>query len=72
MVEQSYLFLVAGILRGSVVTMGVLDRAKRASGLSSSKSQPYICLNCETRFNVQYHTCPVCGTYDVRRTEWVE
>jgi rRNA maturation endonuclease Nob1 len=54
-----------------VVTMGVLDRAKRASGLSSSEPLPYMCLECETQFDVQYHTCPVCGTYDIRRAKWV-
>jgi len=54
-----------------VVTMGVLDRAKRATGLSSQETLPYMCLNCETQFDVQYHTCPVCGTYDVRRAKWI-
>jgi len=54
-----------------VVTMGVLDRAKRASGLSSTETLPYLCLKCETRFDVRYHTCPVCDTYDIRRAKWV-
>jgi len=51
--------------------MGVLERAKRVSGLSSPESLPYVCLSCETRFNVQYHTCPACGGYDIRRAKWV-
>jgi rRNA maturation endonuclease Nob1 len=54
-----------------VVTMGVLERAKRASGLSSSETLPYMCIDCDTRFDVQYHTCPVCGKYDIRRAKWV-
>ncbi|MFB6140808.1 MAG: hypothetical protein ABEJ26_10280 [Halosimplex sp.] len=54
-----------------MVTMGVLERAKRASGLSEPEALPYVCLGCETGFDVQYHTCPVCGAYDVRRTKWV-
>ncbi|WP_167837378.1 hydrogenase maturation nickel metallochaperone HypA [Halosimplex halophilum] len=51
--------------------MGVLERAKRASGLSKSEASPYLCLACETQFDVQYHTCPVCGKYDIRRAKWV-
>lgn len=65
------LFLVVRVVSVHVVTMGVLERAKRVSGLSSPESLPYMCLNCEARFNVQYHTCPVCGTYDIRRAKWV-
>lgn len=51
--------------------MGVLDRAKRATGLSTRETLPYVCLDCETQFDVQYHTCPTCGAYDVRRSKWV-
>jgi hypothetical protein len=69
--ELSSLFLLAASLTTDVVMMGVLERAKRASGLSSPKALPYVCLGCETRFTVQYHACPVCGTYDVRRAKWV-
>jgi len=54
-----------------LVTMGVLERAKRASGLSQSEALPYVCLSCETQFDVQYHTCPACGKYDIRRAKWV-
>jgi rRNA maturation endonuclease Nob1 len=54
-----------------VVTMGVLERAKRASGLSKPETLPYVCVDCETQFDVQYHTCPVCGKYDIRRAKWV-
>jgi len=46
--------------------MGVLDRVKRASGLSTTVSSADPCR--ETRFDVEHHTCPVCGTYDNRRT----
>jgi len=54
--------------------MGVLDRAKEMSGVidADGKRPPYVCLACETPFEVQHHTCPVCGSFDVRRSKWVE
>lgn len=53
--------------------MGVLDRAKQVSGISEEQEEgsPYVCLACETVFEVQHHTCPACGSFDVRRSEWV-
>ncbi len=48
--------------------MGVLERAKRASGLSTPETLRYMCLECETQFDVQHHACPVCEAYDIRRT----
>jgi rRNA maturation endonuclease Nob1 len=53
--------------------MGVLDRAKQVSGLTEREDghRPYVCLACESPLPVQHHTCPVCGSFDVRRTEWV-
>lgn len=52
--------------------MGVIDRAKQVSGISEEETtHPYVCLNCETTFEVQYHECPSCGCFDVRRTEWL-
>ena len=54
--------------------MGVLDRAKEVSGISTAddESLPYVCLACETGFEVQHHRCPACGGFDVRSTEWVQ
>lgn len=54
--------------------MGVLDRAKEVSGISGSEDEslPYVCLACEAGFDVQHHRCPVCGSFDVRRTKWVQ
>jgi rRNA maturation endonuclease Nob1 len=54
--------------------MGVLDRAKVMSGLSDPEEErlPYVCLACETAFEVQYHKCPVCGSFDVRCSRWVQ
>jgi rRNA maturation endonuclease Nob1 len=54
--------------------MGVLDRAKEVSGLADSEDEslPYICLACETTFEVQHHACPVCGSFDVRCSKWVQ
>ena len=31
----------------------------------------YVCLACESGFDVQHHSCPVCGSYDLRRARWV-
>lgn len=54
--------------------MGVIDRAKEASGLSKRETGPsaYVCLACESPFEIQHHSCPVCGSYDLRRARWVE
>jgi len=54
--------------------MGVLDRAKDVSGVATRDGEhpPYVCLACETAFEVQHHTCPVCGSFDVRRSKWIE
>lgn len=54
--------------------MGVLQRAKEVSGISDAASEacPYVCLDCEARFEVQYHRCPACGSFDVRCSRWVQ
>jgi rRNA maturation endonuclease Nob1 len=54
--------------------MGVFDRAKQMSGFSTrtDPSLPYVCLACETAFEVQHHTCPVCGSFDIRHSKWVQ
>lgn len=54
--------------------MGVLDRARAVSGLDSSNEEPepYVCLACETTFEVQHHSCPTCGSYDIRLAKWVD
>jgi len=53
--------------------MGVFDRAKAVSGISTAdeESLPYICLACETGFEVQHHSCPICGSFDVRCSKWL-
>jgi rRNA maturation endonuclease Nob1 len=54
--------------------MGVLDRAWEASGFdeSSDETRPYVCLACETGFEVQHHTCPTCGSFDIRCSKWLQ
>ena len=54
--------------------MGVLDRAKEVSGLSGSgeTANAYVCLACETTYEVQHHSCPVCGSFDIRCSKWVQ
>ena len=72
--KQSTSFLNVALLRCDVVAMGVLNRAKQVSGISKVDEErpPYVCLACETVFEVQHHTCPVCGSFDVRRSKWVQ
>jgi rRNA maturation endonuclease Nob1 len=57
-----------------VVAMGVLNRAKEVSGISEEdgESLPYVCLACDSIFEVQHHRCPVCGSFDVRHSKWVQ
>ncbi|MFC7075605.1 FmdB family zinc ribbon protein [Haloarcula halophila] len=52
--------------------MDVLDKAKVVSGLGTADRQPYVCLSCGSAFEIQYHSCPACGGYDIRRAKWVE
>jgi hypothetical protein len=52
-------------------SMGVFDRAKDVSHLGEPEGRPYLCMRCETALEVQYHSCPVCDGYDIRRTKWV-
>jgi rRNA maturation endonuclease Nob1 len=47
--------------------MGVFDNASN----DDVAGREYVCLSCEQRFDVQYHACPACGGYDVRRAKWV-
>jgi len=71
--KRSALFLSVPLVTPNVVAMGVLDRAKEVSGISGGDGEPvpYVCLACETPFEVQHHSCPVCGSFDVRRSKWV-
>jgi rRNA maturation endonuclease Nob1 len=57
----------------AVVCMGVIDRAKRMSVIleEDGESLPYVCLACESVFEVQHHRCPVCESFDVRCSKWV-
>lgn len=51
--------------------MGVFNRAKNASHLGTPEGCPYVCMGCEAALEVQYHSCPTCGGYDIRRTKWL-
>ncbi|MGM0592530.1 MAG: hypothetical protein ACQETI_13075 [Halobacteriota archaeon] len=44
-------------------------RLKRLAGLTEPEATPYVCLGCQTAFDVQYHVCPECGGYSVERCE---
>jgi len=52
--------------------MGVFDKTTAVPHLGNDERRPYMCLVCEASFDVQYHACPACGSYDVRRAKWVE
>jgi rRNA maturation endonuclease Nob1 len=69
--KQSSAFLLVYYIDSTVVAMGVLDRAKKMSGISNSDEQSYVCLACEKGFEVQHHSCPVCGSFDIRCSKWV-
>lgn len=34
------------------------------------KKRPYECEGCLERFEIQYHSCPECGSYRVNRSSW--
>jgi hypothetical protein len=72
--KRSHLFLPIQSNGIRVVMMGVFDRAREMSGLSTraDNARPYVCLACETAFEVQHHNCPVCGSFDIRRSRWVQ
>jgi len=52
--------------------MGVFDKARNVSHFGEQTTCPYICLSCEASFDLQHHSCPACGGYDIRRAKWVE
>jgi len=52
--------------------MGVFDKARTVSHLGEQTRRPYVCLSCDESFDLQYHSCPTCGSYDIRRAKWVE
>lgn len=51
--------------------MGVLMKTERTSDTDGEYSQ-YVCLSCGTGFEVQHHVCPVCESFDVRYSKWVQ
>lgn len=51
--------------------MGVFGEANDESHLGNAGDHPYVCMGCETALEVQYHSCPACGGYDIRRTKWL-
>jgi len=53
--------------------MGPLTAVKRRlRGVVSTREtgEEYTCQSCDARFDVQYHTCPDCGSYSVERLDW--
>jgi len=51
--------------------MGVFDRSAGGSHLGNGTARPYVCMACEVALEVQYHSCPACGGYDIRLAKWV-
>lgn len=51
--------------------MGVFDRGSGEFHLGKQQTRPYVCMACEVALEVQYHSCPSCGAYDIRRAKWV-
>jgi rRNA maturation endonuclease Nob1 len=54
--------------------MGVLRRTDEKSEASEADGEfpQYVCMACDTAFEVQHHICPVCGSFDVRCSKWVQ
>lgn len=52
--------------------MDVFAVARRVSFFDGESNRAYTCLACKASFDIQYHACPACGAYDIRRTEWIE
>ena len=53
--------------------MGPLTAVKRRlQGVVSTRETggEYSCQSCESSFDVQYHTCPNCGSDSVERLDW--
>lgn len=70
--ERSSSFLPARVVEFAVVAMGVFDRVTDAGSFrETSATGPYVCLACGSRFEVQHHSCPACGGFDVRRSKWL-
>jgi ribosomal protein L37AE/L43A len=51
--------------------MGIIDRIRRVYEVEGGESSVYVCLACDTAFDVQHHACPACDSFDLRRSEWV-
>ncbi|MFW6018777.1 MAG: hypothetical protein ACOCPX_08140 [Halapricum sp.] len=50
--------------------MGVLERAARLA--KGGETESYRCMSCGADLSVQYHSCPECGSYDVRAAKWID
>jgi len=49
--------------------MGTLDRVLDHFSVEDVPHE-YVCLACETEYDVQHHVCPECGGYSIERTDW--
>lgn len=49
----------------------LVSRVTRFFGSDSGAEAWYECFGCGQRFELQYHSCPDCGSFRVERTEWV-
>ncbi|MUV90308.1 hypothetical protein GJ629_10705 [Halapricum sp. CBA1109] len=52
--------------------MGVLDRSTWFAHGEESDRDPYRCVSCGQSLPVQYHSCPECGSYDIRAAKWLD
>lgn len=51
--------------------MSAIGRVRQAITGSISDSVPtYKCCGCGSHFELQYHVCPLCGSFSVERSEW--
>lgn len=60
---------IAGV-RPTMSTGRIVSTINRLFGQAGTQNRPYECRECLERFEVQYHSCPECGSYRVNRVTW--
>lgn len=48
----------------------IVTTIARLLDTNTGEELPYECKGCLERYEIQYHSCPECGSYQVDRTVW--
>ncbi len=51
-------------------TVGIVHDVCSLLDSDTEAVSAYECRRCESEFDLQYHVCPDCGSYQVERTTW--